>query len=391
MSLTNKPLDTIEEADLQELIENQVSESKTVEYKQSLLSDSDSNREFLSDVSSFANAAGGHLIYGMREEEGVPVELCGLQIDDVDAEILRLENLRRDGVEPRIPGVSIKDVPLQNSKVALVIRIAKSWSQPHRVVFRRHLHFYSRHSRGKYPLDVAELRTAFSLSDTAAERIRNFRTERLGIIVAGETPVALDEGAKIVLHIVPFSASDPSVRFDLSSLPRSGDLQPMFSRDWNNRHNFDGYLTNTQPSDSGSVENYLQIFRTGSIEAVESRMLLDRGNGRKIPSGVYESELIETLSRFLRIQKSLDVEPPLFIMLTLLGVHGYIMGVDRAKFWSIENNPIDRDALILPEIMIETFDVDATQVLRPAFDAIWNAAGWPRSMNYDEDGKWVGR
>lgn len=26
------------------------------------------------------------------------------------------------------------------------------------------------------------------------------------------------------------------------------------------------------------------------------------------------------------------------------------------------------------------------KVIRPVFDSIWNAAGWPRSMNYDEAG-----
>jgi hypothetical protein len=28
------------------------------------------------------------------------------------------------------------------------------------------------------------------------------------------------------------------------------------------------------------------------------------------------------------------------------------------------------------------------KVIRPVFDSIWNAAGWPRSMNYDEAGEW---
>jgi hypothetical protein len=29
--------------------------------------------------------------------------------------------------------------------------------------------------------------------------------------------------------------------------------------------------------------------------------------------------------------------------------------------------------------------------LRPLFDAVWNAAGWERSFNYDEKGKWTRR
>ena len=64
MSLANRPLESIEAADLQALIENEVAESRTIEYKQSLPGNSrDDRKEFLADVSSFANASGGHLIY----------------------------------------------------------------------------------------------------------------------------------------------------------------------------------------------------------------------------------------------------------------------------------------------------------------------------------------
>jgi hypothetical protein len=61
--------------------------------------------------------------------------------------------------------------------------------------------------------------------------------------------------------------------------------------------------------------------------------------------------------------------------------------------WSFEEvHPIDRDSLVVPEILVESFDFDAAQIMKPAFDTVWNAAGFPRSMNYDEKtGKWVGK
>jgi predicted HTH transcriptional regulator len=75
----NKPLEAIEENDLQALVDNQVAESKTIEYKESLPGNADGDKkEFLADVSSFANASGGDLIYGMREQSGVPIALNGL-------------------------------------------------------------------------------------------------------------------------------------------------------------------------------------------------------------------------------------------------------------------------------------------------------------------------
>ena len=117
MSLNHKPLDSINAADLQALKDNQMPEGKTIEYKEILPGKTDSDRkEFLADVSSFANAAGGNLIFGVRAKSGLPVEVCGLQTTDADAEVLRLESMIRDSVQPRIPGVSVEAVPLKKQQ-----------------------------------------------------------------------------------------------------------------------------------------------------------------------------------------------------------------------------------------------------------------------------------
>src|SRR5713226_6530384 len=104
----NKQLEALEESDLQALVDNQVSERKTIEYKAALPGNSDGDKkEFLADVSSFANAAGGNLIFGIKEDSGTLVEIRGLQISNVDAEILRLENIIQTGIAPRLPVVHI--------------------------------------------------------------------------------------------------------------------------------------------------------------------------------------------------------------------------------------------------------------------------------------------
>ena len=61
------------------------------------------------------------------------------------------------------------------------------------------------------------------------------------------------------------------------------------------------------------------------------------------------------------------------------------------RFLFPENHPIDKDVLIVPDIIVEDYDVDPASILRSAFDAIWQAAGWERSFNYNKDGKWVGQ
>jgi hypothetical protein len=55
------------------------------------------------------------------------------------------------------------------------------------------------------------------------------------------------------------------------------------------------------------------------------------------------------------------------------------------------DQPIDRDNLYLPEVIVDSFEDTAEKILRTPFDAVWQATGWPRSVNYDEEGNWSPR
>lgn len=388
--MINKNIEEITEKDLLELIDRQEVEGKTIEYKQSLPGNSEKIiKELLADISSFANSSGGDIVYGMAEDKGIPKTLIGLDIDNFDEEKLRLENLVRGGIEPRIPSLVIHQVPLSNSKLAIVIRISKSWISPHRVHYKGHDKFYARNSAGKYPLDVAELRIAFNLSETITERIRNFRRDRISNIVANETPVLLPSIAKIVLHLIPITAFSSGQSREINKIASNpGKMRPMFSSGCSNRYNLDGLLTYAYGAKQ--THSYVQLFRNGIIEAVETSMLEPNEHGLYIPSGVYEQELIDSLSQYLSLLETLTIEPPIFIFLTLLGVKGYQMGTSRSSLGH-EHHVIDRDIILLPEIPIDSYQVAAEDVLKPCFDGIWNTCGFPRSLNYSSDGKWIRR
>jgi hypothetical protein len=52
---------------------------------------------------------------------------------------------------------------------------------------------------------------------------------------------------------------------------------------------------------------------------------------------------------------------------------------------------MDRDVLSLPDLLIDNYSVEPSTALRPAFDVLWQAGGWPQCMDYDEQGKWIGK
>jgi hypothetical protein len=408
--LFNRPLEEIEERDLQVLIDNRVAERKRIEYKQILPGGTDDDKkEFLADVSSFANTIGGDLLFGIETQAGIPTNLTGIQLSDVDGEKLRLENILRNGISPRLPRVDIHPVALTSKPgyYVLILQIQKSWLFPHRVIFKDHGHFYARNSGGKYRLDVTELRTAFELGGTATERMRTFRSDRVSCIIMREDmPVSLNgEAAKLVLHMVPLEAFTITQSFDLRPLytdPVKGQLaNPLMYGDINQgemRFNIDGVVRSVRWGPQIPTAAYTQVFRDGIIETVDISFLGVSGwnatqfnlniNRKSFDGERYERKLVATVKRFCELQQSLGITPPVFIMVSFLGVKGYI--ITHPTFESHlpgSTEPFDRSNLIIPEVMLEDFEGDLAKRMKPIFDTVWNAAGQIESPNYDAEGK----
>lgn len=401
MTLNHKPLDSITEADLQALVAGGVAEQKTVEYKTTLPGGNDEQRkEFLADVSSFANASGGDLLFGIEEDKGVPVNIVGVDVPDPDALKLSLENSVQNGIRPRSTGVDSVVVPLVSmgsGKAVVIMRIRRSFAAPHMVWFKQSGKFFTRDSAGKHQLDVDELRAAFARSATFAERLRDFRRERISDVISDELPVVLESGAKLLLHIVPFSAFDvgAGARHDLSFIDTNPDmrrrLEPIGLPANDRRYIFEGYLTVNQQTDSENG-GFTLLYRDGSIEAVDANLMRDQHRGSKsdtIPGDWLEASLVKALPCYLQVQQALGVEPPFAVLLTLVGVRNFYMVANKARSDFYNRNW--RDVLDVAEVIVEEYNVteqNAPAVLRPLVDAVWNATSYARSPNYDDNGTW---
>lgn len=394
--MINKALAHISLTDIRSLVSNSVPEGTTLDYKEtySLATDREKG-EFLADISSFANTLGGDLVFGISDEKGSAKELTAFATDNIDEEKQKIENLVRDGISPRI-AIDVRFLEVETNRFVLVIRVSKSWAAPNRVVFTGHGktkdQFYARNSAGKYPLDVIELRNAFTLSDTLGTKITDFHARRIAEIAAENTPIPLHKGGKFILHIIPPAAFSLPTDVDISGVVKTPSrLRPVSSYGWNHRINLEGFVTFSGGREERS-HSYTQLYRTGIIEAVEALMLMDEKEEEKkyIPSRAYEEELLRSLSDYLRLLKELEINPPLLIFLTISGPKGFEMGVDRARFWD-RYYKIDRDILSLPEYLLQNVDESAEDILRPMFDLVWNACGYSRSYNFDENGRWIGK
>ena len=398
MAVLGKPLDALTEADVQAYVENGVSEGRTLDYKRTLPGGKDAEKkEFLADVTALANAAGGHILYGVEEAGGVAVDVPGVEASDVDAEILRLDGSIRSGVEPRIPNVALRAVELANGRHVVVLDVPQSFARPHMVTFKGTNRFYLRHTAGKAPMTVDEIRTAFSLADSVIDRVRRFRLQRLDAIKGRHAPFPMAGAPYVVLHLLPLAMMDPAHRFDVTS--ETPYLPPLGYSGGDFRINFDGFAS-FRASSEGACRAYTQVYHSGAVEAVSTapfgatQVPPMSGAGPLEEVGLIapyriEAELHDKATHYLRRQRELGVQVPVLAGLSLIGVRGYQLRTASAM--TFDPTPIDRDDLITAEVLIDSYDVPLMRALRPAVDAIYNAGGERGSRSYDADGTWISR
>jgi hypothetical protein len=396
MGLFDKPLFQLAESDLRELIADKEAEGKTLDYKRDLAGQGDADKkEFLYDASSFANTLGGDLVFGMAEKNGLPTDLVGLAGINPDKEILRLEQMLRDGIRPAITGVQTVPIPLAGGSVAILMRIPKSWNPPHQVTFQKAFRFYARDTNGKYQVDVDELRSIFSLSDMIADRIRAFRVERVAKIAAGDTPAPLLGGGNLVLHVVPFSAFAVGTSFPLQEAVRQPNKFPTLfdTRALRHQITFDGLLmTSNLHAPPAPQRAYTQVLRTGAVEAAASSLAAEE---ERLLLPQIEMGIVHYARIYAASLHALGVPPPLAVLASLLNVKGMrlLKVFPNDAIWATESFvTIPVNHLHFVETIFETVptdDKDAAKQLRPTLDHLANAAGLASSPNFDAPGNYT--
>jgi hypothetical protein len=386
-----KLLNQITAADIRALI-GTAYEGKTYEFKRQIPGKTaDDITKLVRAVSSFANTLGGDLLIGIDAKQGLASAITGLASDVLDETKLRLSQLVADHIEPRLPRIDFHTIDCGAEGHVMVIRVQRSWLAPHRV--KTNNIFYGRNAAGNYPLDVGELRTAFTLSSTAAERIRAFRTERLIKITAGQTPLPMASIPAIVIHVIPFSPFADGRTLDIVATIANGHVMPLppgrFGHPNNYGMNLDGLFTYTNDIDK-PAHGYAQVFRSGAIEGV-SALALDDKDAPWLPGPTFENMIVEAARNYLMLLNDIELPPPVFVLISIVGARGCNLR-RRTEFGGgyYIAGPLKEDTIALPEVMIESYPANVPTALKITFNTIWNAFGFAKSEMYDGQGKWIG-
>lgn len=380
-----------------ELVATKRPEDRNLDYKRDLPASPDELRKKLVvPASAFANASGGVLFYGISEEQdesGVPDQVVGVAGANADDVKRQFEEVLARSVKPRIPGVSIEDIVLDDGKRVVAVRVPRSWSAPHliqKVGDDTWVSFYMRRNASNLAMDWQEIRGSVAAGEGQRERIERFRNDRIGKIVSDAVGWPLKDTAKLILHVVPLGAVGGEALIPMSNVrDRAIHLQPMGPT---GPINFvlEGAVNNAVDPDSGASESYALLFREGMIEAVDADLVRpdDQGN-RWIASVAFERDARARVPGYLEMLRSYGVAPPIVLMLSATGVLGARMtlgpgGTQRNQ------QVIGHDTIVFAPSVLNDYSEDLDRLLKPMFDAFWNAAGWPRSLNWSDEGKWIG-
>lgn len=386
LPFAGRPLATITEDDLDQLVANRVPESDFLDFKREPGFEADAGkREFVKDVVAFANSGGGVLVYGIDEERvdgkpsGVPASFSGFDVPNEDALIRQCRSMLDDGVDERIAGVEIRAVfKAADGKAALIVRVPRSLQAPHQVIRDKDFRFYGRNGAQRSVLTRSQVRDIVLRNADRYEAIRRQHAAR----VSAYRDRCSDPFW--MFHVVPLVAQPDA--FDLTDRnvfePLRTTLTPPMSDalpGWNWYHCLDGFKV------EGPVRaaNYSLLMRDGSFEFVE-KVALD---AEELYSGQIEKEVFASFSKAATHYGEGRLSLPFVVCLTLRGLEGKRLAIPTG-FYERSPKRFPINEITFDPILVSTLNEKPWDLMKPWIDLIWQAAGWPRPLTYNDDGTW---
>lgn len=270
MIFRGKKLTDLQEQDLQRLVNDQVQERDIVEYKREMYGNSDADkREMLKDMTSMANHRGGYLLIGIDEdEEGIPTNVGGIEPGN---HVERITSSCLDNIDRRIVGLGIKDIPLSNGRVVIVVYVPESLNAPHMITHQGVNQFWKRHGRQKDKMTIDEIGEAFDRRLSNLNRLERFLFTRKAQIlekVGDRTQMVISASPAFLRDEIIFDSQDDNLRQMILNPPHQ--LLLPRGQIWCGRSypTINGLRADQSIPyhNSPSFDQYIEVFSNGYIE-----------------------------------------------------------------------------------------------------------------------------
>ncbi|MBT2303804.1 ATP-binding protein [Variovorax paradoxus] len=380
-------LNNVDESLLAQACAGRWPESITLEFKRDLPGSSDRDKaELCKDVAAMANADGGDIVYGVDEDAGAASVLVPINTEPADSAKRRVGQVLA-GIEPRITGLQLQEVPIAGG-YALVVRVPASFDGPHRYNGTK---FPARTGTHTMDMTYDQLRDAFGRRATIDARVREFIADRRALLKRGETWADMRKEPASMVHLVPLSAFTGRGGLDMQRM--EAQWTDLVFSGWgggSSWHNLDGLLV--APADAPRL-TYAQAFRNGAFECVRvARALAAPEENRWMSAGVVTKFYRDAFVKLTAVAKAQRVTGPAVFAISMHGVSQFTWMV--SELFNAQHRAVaDRSDLHLPELVIEHVedvgDIDA--LLRPLFDVLWQCFDVDRCREYNAAGSWAPR
>lgn len=384
-------LQKVGKQDLQGLIHNKIFENKDLEYKDYLFASGKMpdkiKDKFMKEIAAFANTNGGTIILGLQEDENrLPTKLSGVgcSLNEFDNWLSSFRQLVLSRIRPHLHGVEAVPVELDEGNIAIVISVPKSYARPHSFWDGNKDEFFMRYANGIMYMDIDDLRKEFLYANGLQDKIRQFRKDRISMILANECVGDLGNEAKIVFHIIPEWSFELGNRVDLGKLRNHTLFQPISGDQRNYRYNVDGYCITASEYKTRAINSYTQMFHSGIVEAVEIRLISNYVSKEVFNWHVIQGAFINSLSQYGELLDQLSVPKPWHVFATILNGKGYFTSTVLGE----SSSPLERNIVnALDGICTEDFPISTA--LKPVFDSLSNAFGFRESGCFEPENETV--
>lgn len=363
MILNGKTFDKWTKEDIEVIMDNpDYRENEFIDYKScfSFLEITDKEKlqkkknEFRHDICSFANAEGGYIFFGIKENEGIPSQINGIKIDNTDKfELDRRNEINK--ISPVMPSVVFRFVEYEQSNYLVILKINKGFHIPY--VCREDedkYRFFVRKGNGKRAVSYNELRTMFNQSNSLSAELKTFRLNRIDEIL--DKVENQQNKYFAIIHIVPalFLESSTYVSPFLLQKEKRVNYPNIFKNCCygNSIPNVDGLSFPNYEYDNGIA---LQIFNNNVIEktiklkAFQSNEL----NCKSLRTRSIFDSVSQLCQDAIKYYKELELFGKAYICVTIAGCKNLCT---EYNFYMEYNGIVDRNNIVCEPV--EIYDIN---------------------------------
>jgi hypothetical protein len=378
VALEKSPLDWQEE-DLQELIDAQIEESARLEFKRQLnLKTVKEKKEVAKDVSAFANANGGVLIYGIAEsgEEGKPMMASALTpISEPNLE-KRLEDILLSATSPRLD-VRIKTIQSVDGYY-IVVDIPQGYPKLCMVTLGGENRYYRRRNFQVQMMTQEEIKEAYlRMGEASQEVLAKCRSTRLDPKV--------NDAVLAQIVAVPIFGHDLLIDPPRHGVGSFRKLPSEQKRRYSipSEHLAPGSVGFEYIRSSSSADyKALRLLESGHLEWIDSYQ-----SSRKIvPSTGLLYDLHDALLYFASVYQTVGYFGSVQLCYRLMGLKGSKLGTGISELYPpLEEHEWERAF----QFDVSSMEREPLKIVKQFMDLLWCAYGYARCFSFNEEGELV--